>query len=573
MQLVSFTVSNYRSINSAKQVALTNYSVMVGANNEGKSNILHALTLGMDIIESFKDTVVRDRLGRIRSARPLILDRESRYNWSRDFPMAQQTRKKKELCTEITLEFSLTQEENESFRKEIGSTLNGTLPILIKLSKSATTLTIVKPGRGSSVLNKKTNKIADFISRNLSFEYIPAIRTSDSSEEVLIELISKELSNLEMNEEYKEAIEKIAKIQEPLLKELSDSVTKMISSFLPSVTSVHIDMPQDARYRAFRRGLRIEVDDGNKTPLERKGDGVKSLVALALMRYASESSTNTANSIVAVEEPEAHLHPQAIHELRDVLLGLAEKNQVILTSHSPLFVNPANLKSTIVVRENKASIARTIEEVRDVLGVRLSDNLQSARLVAIVEGDEDVILLKAILNARYPILKEAIENRNLVFDALGGASNLSYKVRMYRSSATLVQCFLDDDDAGRDAVRKALNEHLIRVADYNHIIVQEQEDAELEDILDVKKYKNSMIEEFSVDPTINPPGAKLKKWSSAMAKKFQVHGKKWDDKIEMKVKFWLAQYATKNIADIIVESRIGPIDAFAKSLINKLNND
>ncbi len=476
MQLVSFTVSNYRSITSAKQVALTNYSVMVGANNEGKSNILHALALGMDIIESFKNAVVKDRLGRIRSTRPIVLDRDARYNWSRDFPMAQQASKKKELCTEITLEFSLTQEENDSFQKEIGSKLNGTLPVLIKLSKISTDLTIIKPGRGSSVLNKKTNKIADFISRNLSFEYIPAIRTSDSSEEILMDLISKELSTLEIDKEYKEAVEKIAKIQEPLLKKLSDSVTKTISSFLPSVTAVHIDMPQDARYRAFRRGLRIEVDDGNKTPLERKGDGVKSLVALALMRYASESSANKAHSIVAVEEPEAHLHPQAIHELRDVLMSLAEKNQVILTSHSPLFVNPASLKSTIVVRESKASIARSIEEVRDVLGVRLSDNLQSARLVAIVEGDDDVIIIKAILEARYSILKNAIETGDLVFDALGGASNLSYKARMYRSSATLVQCFLDDDDAGRGGVQKAVSDHLIRVADYNYIIVPGQDE-------------------------------------------------------------------------------------------------
>lgn len=571
MQLVSFTVSNYRSITSAKQVPLTNYSVMVGANNEGKSNILHALTLGMDIIESFKDSVVKDRLGRIRSTRPLSLVRDARYNWSRDFPIAQQGSKKRELCTEITLEFSLNTHENDSFRKDIGSKLNGTLPILIKLAKTSTELTVVKPGRGSKVLNKKTNKIADFISRNLSFEYIPAIRTSDSSEEVLTELISKELSSLEINKEYSDAIEKIAKIQEPLLKKLSDSVTKTISSFLPSVTAVHIDMPQDARYRAFRRGLRIEVDDGNKTPLERKGDGVKSLVALALMRYASESSTNTANSIVAVEEPEAHLHPQAIHELRDVLLGLADKNQVILTSHSPLFVNPMSLKSTIVVRESKASIASNIEEVRDVLGVRLSDNLQSARLVAIVEGDDDIIILKAIMMSRYPIIKNAIETANLVFDALGGASNLSYKARMYRSSATLVQCFLDDDDAGRKGVQKAVTDHLIRLADYNHIIVQGQSEAELEDVLDVKKYKDAMIGEFAVDPTINAPGAKGQKWSVAMERRFKSHGKNWDDKIEMQVKLWLAKYAANNIDDIILESRFGPIDAFAKSLILKLS--
>ena len=93
---------------------------------------------------------------------------------------------------------------------------------------------------------------------------------------------------------------------------------------------------------------------------------------------------------MAVEEPEAHLHPQAIHELREVLVGLSDKNQIILTSHSPLFVNPAKIESTIVVRESrKAAPAKNIAEVREVLGVRLSDNLESARLVAVVEGEDD----------------------------------------------------------------------------------------------------------------------------------------------------------------------------------------
>ena len=246
-------------------------------------------------------------------------------------------------------------------------------------------------------------------------------------------------------------------------------------------------MHRDARVRAFRRAITIEVDDGDNTSLDRKGDGVKSLVALALMRHASDAVGGEATSIVAVEEPEAHLHPQAIHELREVLVGLSDKNQIILTSHSPLFVNPAKIESTIVVRESKAAPAKNIAEVREVLGVRLSDNLQSARLVAVVEGEDDEIILRAIIENRYPELKQALKSNDLVFDPLGGASNLSYKVRTYRSSATLIQCFLDDDDAGRKGTTKALHDSVIRQADYNLMIVVGQKEAELEDLLQFKK--------------------------------------------------------------------------------------
>ncbi|WP_425053912.1 ATP-dependent nuclease [Psychromarinibacter sp. S121] len=573
MQLTSFTVSNFRSITTAKKVPLTNYSVLVGANNEGKSNILHALALGMQVIEGFKHLVVRDRLGRIISTRSTPLGSRTRHNWSHDFPISKQVRSSKDQCIEISFEFKLSDAEVESFHTEIGSKLNGTLPVLVRLSRDDQEVLIPKQGRGGAVLNKKANRIADFVSRNVRFEYIPAIRTSESAEDVILNLLSKELDRLEENPEYKDALRKIDEIQEPVLRDLSESMTATISSFLPSVDSVEIKMHRDARTRAMRRGLQIEVDDGNKTLLERKGDGVKSLVALALMRYASNAASGSASSIVAIEEPEAHLHPQAIHELRDVLTSLSDNNQVILTSHSPLFVNPALLDSTIVVQESKAAVAKNIAEVREVLGVRLSDNLQSARLVAIVEGDDDVIVLKAILQRRYPALEAAIKNGDLVFDALGGASNLSYKVRTYRSSATLVQCFLDSDAAGVSGVQKALSDAIIREADYNLINVPGQKEAELEDLLDAKKYKDAFFDHFEVDPTVSPPAAKGQKWSVAMEKKFQVHGKIWDDGVEMRVKLWLAEFAKDNVGNIVIEARSGPVDAFARSLLKKLQID
>jgi len=570
MQLVSFTVSNFRSITAAKKVSLTNYSVLIGPNNEGKSNILHALALGMEVIEGFKYSVVRDKIGRIISARRPLLGSPARHKWSHDFPMSKQGRSSKDQVIEISFEFKLSDGEIEAFQTEIGSKLNGTLPVLVRLSRDVQEVLIPKQGPGGTALNKKTNKIADFISRNVRFEYIPAIRTSESAESIISDLLFKELERHEENAEYKEAIKKIDEIQEPILKSLSLSITRTISSFLPSVKSVEIKMLRDARIRAMRRGLQIEVDDGNNTPLERKGDGVKSLVALALMRYASDAASGSASSIVAIEEPEAHLHPQAIHELRDVLLSLSVNNQVILTSHSPLFVNPTQLDSTIVVQGNKAAVARSISEVREVLGVRLSDNLQSARLVAIVEGEDDVIILKAILQSRYPAIERAIKGGDLVFDALGGASNLSYKVRTYRSSATLVQCFLDGDSAGITGVQKALSDAILRDSDYNLIIVPGQKKAELEDILDSKKYREAFLSEFEVDPTVSPPAAKNQKWSIAMERKFQVHGKIWDSSVEMRVKFWLAEYARNNIDNIVIESRINPVDAFAKSVMRKL---
>jgi predicted ATP-dependent endonuclease of OLD family len=48
------------------------------------------------------------------------------------------------------------------------------------------------------------------------------------------------------------------------------------------------------------------VDDGTETSLALKGDGVKSLAALSLLK---EKEKLLGTSIIAMEEPESHLHP------------------------------------------------------------------------------------------------------------------------------------------------------------------------------------------------------------------------------------------------------------------------
>lgn len=42
--------------------------------------------------------------------------------------------------------------------------------------------------------------------------------------------------------------------------------------------------------------------------------------------------------VIIIEEPESHLHPEAINQLNAIIESLSENNQVIVTTHNPLFV-------------------------------------------------------------------------------------------------------------------------------------------------------------------------------------------------------------------------------------------
>jgi AAA15 family ATPase/GTPase len=156
MKLVSFSVENYRSITTARKVQLSGYSLLIGANNEGKSNLLHALTLAMDALVDWHRSLRRTIDGRILG----VSARYSGYDWSTDFPIQKQRKANDKSITNITLEFLLDETEIVLFKSEIGSTMNGTLPISISFGKDGFNLFVQKPGKGFASLNKKSTRIA-----------------------------------------------------------------------------------------------------------------------------------------------------------------------------------------------------------------------------------------------------------------------------------------------------------------------------------------------------------------------------------------------------------------------------
>ncbi|MDD2402890.1 MAG: AAA family ATPase [Clostridia bacterium] len=131
MKLVSFSITNYRSITTAHKIILDKYTVLVGKNNEGKSNILRALDLVMNILINHSMNHAR-----FASTNGNVHLRNS-YNWENDFPIQIQNRKKG-LQSIFRLEFNLNDDELAEFHTEIGSKLNGNIAIEIKIDKNNT---------------------------------------------------------------------------------------------------------------------------------------------------------------------------------------------------------------------------------------------------------------------------------------------------------------------------------------------------------------------------------------------------------------------------------------------------
>lgn len=563
MELVSFSVTNYRSITKAYKLPIRSSTVLIGPNNEGKSNILRALVTTLEMLNRIGG--FRIQRGRLRSSERF----SAFYEWQRDFPVSLQT-KSPDGESVFNLELQLSDAEIGEFETEVQSKLNGTLPIQLTLGQEQPGFKVLKKGPGGLALSKKAEAIAKFISKRINLSYIPAVRTASSAHEIVGELVDKELAAVESDVSFQNAVKAVAKIQQTVLDKISASIKDTLKEFLPNVKEVRVSIPEEERFRALRRACEIIVDDGTPTQLIRKGDGVQSLAALSLMRHASESSGAGRNLILAIEEPESHLHPNAIHQLKSVLTEIARKHQVIMTTHCPLFVDRASIKSNILVHKNKATPAKDVRQIREILGVRASDNLQHAELILVVEGEEDRRSLGALLKQHSKPLAAAMAQQALGIESLQGGTNLSYKLSQIREAMCSAHTFLDHDDCGLKSSQRAEQEGLLLLADVTFTTCNGMKESEIEDMFDEVLYSTMLQNRYGVS-TLHPKFKGTAKWSDRLASVFKNTGKPWSDQIEAKVKAEVAALVETNPAAALNAHKRSSFDALITALETKLD--
>lgn len=559
MRLTSFSITNFRSITSAHKIVLSNISTLVWKNNEWKSNILTWLTIAMRILKNHG--IWKRTISSMMRTRSQGLD----YDWERDFPIAHQSKRwSKE--TIFRLEFSLDEKEIVEFYKKIENYVNWRLLIEITINEdNRPEVRVVKSGKwAKDWFWNKTQKIAEYIIDHINFTPIPAIRTESQAIEIIQKMLGNELEKIEKDPDYIKALNKIISLQEPILEKLSDKIKSMLIGFIPQIMSVEITNSNDRTMKALRANCDVYINDGNKTKLEYKWDGVKSLVALSLLKDANQTD---AFSLVAIEEPESHLHPWAIHLLRKAIYELWDSSQLIISTHNPLFVNRGNISSNIIINNWSAKWAKKIQDIRDVLGIQTSDNLTNSRFAIVVEWVEDEIAIRALFSYLSPEIKKAFDDYTLTIHSLKWASKLSYNLQLLRGILCDYHVILDRDDAWKIACKAAMDKWYLSIKEHTlawwSSFVWE---SEFEDLINLNLYQQIIIDEYWVDLDHADFKNKSKKWSERVKIIFTKNWKLWDDDIKEELKSIVAESIKLKPESAIAEENM----EFFKLIINSV---
>ncbi len=537
MLVNSFSVENYRSVKKAKNLPIYNLSILVGPNNEGKSNILRALVLALGFITS---EFVRFRKN-LRDPNKLFFRYSGEYSWKRDFPVELQEVKPNGI-SKFQVEFLLDGKEKKYLMQTIRQKFKGNLGIEISLGSEKGEFKAYDSLDDTKKIDNY--KVLSFLSRRISVQYISAIRTFQTTRKVVDNMISSELSILPKQKRYKQLLDRINKMEEPVLKKLSNSLTRSVSGFLPDIKSIEVNTQERIR-NILRSPCKITVDDGTKTDLDLKGDGVKSLLAISIIQHVTQQKALNKNIILAIEEPESHLHPNAIHRFRKVLEDISKNNQVIITTHSPLLINRTAVKKNLLVDRSRARETKNIEEVRNLLGVHISDNLLSANLVILTEGRQDILILETWIRSLSKKIGRALNEGIIIFDHLNGATNLSYKISQWKSLLCDLFIFLDNDMAGNKAYKLAEEKGLVSDKEVFFANVKGLSESELEDLVKTETYKAKVYSEFRVKLQGRVFRNNKKKWSGRIEDTFRHEGKGWSDKIKERIKDIVAEETSK----------------------------
>lgn len=566
MKLISFSAQNYRSISTAYKLPLTDYTVIVGPNNEGKSNILKGLGLALSLLTGAKYN---------RFRRPGLISYGNRgidrfdYEWERDFPINLQAIKLTGR-SEFTCEFELTDLEFEEFKQKTKINLTTNLKAKISIGKEQDIkFDFLMNGKGKETLNKKRPEISQFINDKLLLQYIPAIRTSELAINIVENLLERELSTLESNPEFKEVVKIITKLQQPIIKKIAKSLKESISGFIPDVKNISIKNRENVG-RLISTSCRVYIDDGIETDLQLKGDGVISLTAISLLQHFSKQGSLDKGLILLLEEPESHLHPKAIHNLKKVLYEISKTNQVIVTTHSPIIIERLQIKQNIIVQNGKATPAKNVNEIRESLGITMADNLSSAYLVLLVEGEEDIILLKPWLEEKSTKIKLAFENATLIIDHLGGATNVGYKTTLYKNNLCNIVAYLDNDECGRKGVNDAESKGILKPNEYVLSFCRGMQNSELEDLIDITAYHQIIIDDYGVDLNIPAFKNNKKQWSDRVKELFKLNGKIWSDKLESEIKYKVAKKSAELKLSSLNLHKLNSIDSLVTTIENIL---
>ena len=304
-----------------------------------------------------------------------------------------------------------------------------------------------------------TNPLS-FYFDEIPFFYLDANRDILEDLKSKTSLLGKILSSINYDEGDKEEIETLVKELNKETIERSDVLTNLRSILEELDTAMDnpnntVDItPFTKKLRDLNKGVKINY---SQFSMEYHGMGTRSWSSLLILKAFISQNMNLANKnqvayypIIAIEEPESHLHPNAQKKLYSQIDSIT--GQKIVSTHSSYIAGSAKLKEIRSICKATANILMgkfdetdfTSEDIRKIYRqvINTRGELFFSKLVILVEGETEEQVLPITIEKHFG--KSPIE-LGVDFIGVGGSGNYLPFIRFFEAFNIPYLIFSDNE--------------------------------------------------------------------------------------------------------------------------------
>jgi len=345
-------IKNFRSLKDV-EIDLQPITILVGANNAGKTTFLRALNavLGTNRTAINKDDLFIDQLGNRPNEKEIIID-------IRIVPVVEVAQRK---ATFESNEYGLFNGQGNVSTEIEGNYINFEFYAFRSIFKFNENLTFenLKFSAITNWIEEQTNETdvpITSIREGLNLFFLDAQRDLNDDIKQRTSFFGKQTAEIRESTELKAFEGKIDELNKEIvnestvLKELSTELSKLNQTIQNSDYGVSIK-PLNSRIRDLHKGMKVEYQDNGSASfgMEYHGMGTRSWASiLSFGAYVNQEAIKRQDTqraylpILALEEPEAHLHPNAQRTLYQQLKNF--RGQKIVSTHSPYIAGQAELE-------------------------------------------------------------------------------------------------------------------------------------------------------------------------------------------------------------------------------------